>query len=147
MGLGGRAAAVRQRLQPAGEVGAADGALAHLERGRYFLLVGDLAQAVREGIMALHFAGSDSLRCFDCYVLLLKCAQQQGNRAEAINFGLSARMMAVDAQRYDLGYIATEALTELVREMGDAAALVIARLEREYRKWNVDVWQFFPYSK
>lgn len=144
MGLGGRAAELRERLQPGGDAGEVDRGLAHLERGRYCLLTGDLAQAVREGIMALHVAGSDSLRCFDCYVLLLKCAQKQGNGAEAINFGLSARVMAMDAQRHDLGYIATEALTELVREMGGEAALFMGRLEREYRKWNVDVWQFFP---
>ncbi|MDB4897100.1 MAG: domain S-box [Firmicutes bacterium] len=144
MGLGGRAAALRERVQPSGEDGEADRGQMHLERGRYFLLTGDLVQAVREAIMALHAAGSNSLRCFGCYVLLLKCAQKEGNGEDALNFGLSARMMAMDAQRHDLGYIATEALIELVREMGSQAGPVMARLEQEYRKWHVDIWQFLP---
>jgi CheY-like chemotaxis protein len=117
---------------------------AHLERAKYLLLGGDLGQAVTEAITALHLAGSDSVRCFECHMLLLKLAQKQGHGREALNFGISARMMAVEAGRHDLGYGATEALADVVGNLGDQAGELLQQVEREYRKWGLDIWQYLP---
>ncbi|HEY3365521.1 MAG TPA: response regulator [Symbiobacteriaceae bacterium] len=115
----------------------------HLEQAEYHLQMGDPAQAVREAIAALHLVEGDSARCYDCYFMLLRCAQTQGHRKDALNFALSARIMALEAQRHDLAYKPTTIFLELLgpREEADAQ---LKQLEAEYRRWGLDIYRYLP---
>lgn len=117
----------------------------HLEQAEYHLQMGDPAQAVREAIAALHLVEGDSARCFDCYMMLLRCAQSQGHRKDALNFALSARIMALEAQRHDLAYKPTTIFLELLGSKEEAVA-DLKQLEKEYRRWGMDIYRYLPDS-
>ncbi len=117
-----------------------------LEQAEYALARKDLMQAVRSVNAALEAAGSDPVQCYDCYILLLRCAQSQGHHKDALNFGLSARIMALDAHRYDLDFQATVVFIELFRSLGDEASALLKQLDNEYQQRGLDIYRYLPES-
>jgi CheY-like chemotaxis protein len=115
-----------------------------LGRAEYHLLTGDLAAAVSEALSALHEAGTDSLQCYNCYSLLMRCARVQGHHKDALNFALSARMMALEAHQFDLAFRAGQAFAEICRSVGRDAAEMLQELAREHRRLGVDIGVFLP---
>lgn len=118
----------------------------HLQQGEYALATGDPLQAVRAANAALQAAGSDPVRCYACYMLLMRCAQCQSHHREAMNFALSARVMALDAHRYDLDFQATFAFIELFRSLGESAGRLLQELDQEYQQRGLDMYRYLPES-
>jgi CheY-like chemotaxis protein len=118
----------------------------HLARGEYHLLAGKTAEAVKEAIAALNEAGADSLRSYSCYSLLMRCARVQGHQKDGLNFALCARMMALEARRYDLAFQAAQAFEELFRDLGPRSHELLAELTGEYRRLGVNIAHYVPES-
>ena len=114
----------------------------HLGRAEYFLLTGNPALAVREAINALQHAGSDLVRAFNCYLLLMRCARVQGHQKDAINFAISARVAALESQRHDLAFRATQAFGELYLSLGEQGERLVRQLEEEYRENGMDLARY-----
>lgn len=117
-----------------------------LGRGEYDLMSGDPAAAVRKALEALEEAEGNSLRCYLCYNLLMRCARVQGHPKDALNFALSARMMALEAGQYAYAFKAWQAFSELHRDLGRQGEELLAELVRDYRRLGVDVSRFMPDS-
>lgn len=150
LGLVARADACRMQLERVKPGAAGDGPgatgnwAALMEAARAHLMVGDPVQAVRDGLEALRQAGEDSERCFQCYMLLKRCARVQGHVRDAMNFAISARLMALDARRPDLALDAARELGVLVAQVGEEAEVLLRELDEEYRRWGVDLSDFLP---
>lgn len=115
-----------------------------LGRAEYHLLTREYAAAVSEALSALHEAGSDSLQCYNCYSLLMRCARVQGHHKDALNFALSARMMALEANQFDLAFRAGQGFAEIYRSAGPDAGAMLQELVKEHRKHGVDIARFLP---
>lgn len=144
-------AALLDRIKSAGAVGGqipadsdGDDFTVMLDRAEYHLLGGNVAQAVKESLAALQAAGTDSMRCYHCYCLLMRCAHFQRHPKDALNFAISARIMALDAQRYDLAFQTLQAFEELRRDLGPLSQEFMTELTQEYRAMNVDLSRYLP---
>ncbi|HWI62571.1 MAG TPA: response regulator [Symbiobacteriaceae bacterium] len=115
---------------------------AHLGRSEYFLLTGNPALAVRAALSALQAAGGDLVRAFQCYILLMRCARVQGHHKDALNFAISARVAALEAQRHDMAFRATQAFGELYLSLGCEGERLLRQLEGEYREQGVDLTRY-----
>lgn len=118
----------------------------HLARGEYELATGNVIRAIRAANTALAAAGSDPVQCYECYMLLLRCAQHQGHHKDVLNFALSARVMALDARRYDLDFQATVVFIELFRSLGEAAGTMLRELDEAYQRRGLDIYRYLPES-
>lgn len=136
-----------QRVRPGapdGQQAAACGWAELMEAAEAHLMVGDPVQAVRGALVALHEAGDDSVKSFRCYMLLKRCAREQGHLRDAMHFAISARLMALDSRRHDLALEAARALGGLVAKAGGEAAGMLRELDQEYQRWGVDLYSFLP---
>jgi CheY-like chemotaxis protein len=115
-------------------------------RAEYHLLTGDPGAAVTEALSALSEAEHDSLRCYTCYSLLMRCARVQGHMKDALTFALSARMMALEADHFDLAFRAGQGFTEIYRGLGPEGEAVLQQLVREYEVLGVDIARYLPNS-
>lgn len=114
----------------------------HLARGEYHLLAGETAEAVREAIAALQEAGSDPVRSYKCYTLLMRCARAQGHQKDALNFALCSRMTALEASRFELAFQAAQAFEELYRDLGPQGRELLSELTAEYRRLGLGIARF-----
>jgi len=113
-----------------------------LGRAEYFLLTGNPLLAVRQAITALQQSGKDMVRAFNCYILLMRCARVQGHHKDALNFAISARVAALEAQRHDMAFRATQAFSELCLGLGARGEQLVEELEQEYRESGVEMTRY-----
>lgn len=114
----------------------------HLGRAEYFLLTGNPTMAVREAIAALQHSGKDLVRAFNCYMLLMRCARVQGHHRDSLNFAISGRVVALESQRHDLAFRATQAFGELCLSLGARGERLLLELEQEYRENGMELGRF-----
>lgn len=114
----------------------------HLGRSEYFLLTGNPALAVKEGLAALGLAGADLVRTFHCYTLLMRCARVQGHHKEALTFAISARVAALEAHCHDMAFRATQAFGEIYLSLGAGGERLVQTIEQEYRNRGMDLGSY-----
>lgn len=117
-----------------------------LERGRYHLMMGQIQAARAEARRALDLSRGDAVRTFHCLMLLLGCAEQEGDEHRAFACAVTARVMAMEAGRLDLAYAATEALTEVARSLGPDVRSAVRFLESVWCYPHLDFRDYIPAS-
>lgn len=124
--------------------------MAHPEdhNGQYFYLVdfSRLAFARKKyrfasqlALQGLEQVKGQPLRQFIFYRRLFECCRHLGRPEDALGYALAARMVAIEARKYDVEYEAAEWVVNLIREHGSQ---LVTRLDVKYQLQGINLGNF-----
>lgn len=110
---------------------------------KYLRSRGRHVESVKAGLRALHHAKGRPVWEHCTYMALSETASATKDFQHALGFALSARLSAMEANRYDLEYAAVSVMINLIRETGPE---VVMALDKQYKLHGLDVFQYIPES-
>jgi len=99
------------------------------------------AESVSHALKALEYADSQVNEEVECHLLLCESAIAVGDLRDALGFALSARVCAIEGERYDLAYGATTAINDLVSR---ASANVLEGFSLQFARHGLNVFRYIP---
>lgn len=113
-----------------------DLAARYRQEGRY-------RRAMVGALKAMEVHKGDPELAFHCHMLLHECYKVMGDGKQALGYALAARVQAVQARHYELEFLASQAMAEVIREKGSR---VVQELDDEYQAMGIDLRQYLSPS-
>ncbi|MFO7172495.1 MAG: hypothetical protein DIU70_005960 [Bacillota bacterium] len=107
-----------------------------LDRGRYW-------RATSLGLRAREVGQKEPWLSFEVHMLLARASQALGLLEDALGFALSARVLALGAQQYDLEFEAAYLMCELIRVGGRE---LVQALDRSYLAQGINIGPYLSPS-
>lgn len=80
---------------------------------------------------------------FHSHMVLHRCTKLVGDNKQALGYALAARVAALHGRHYELEFIASQAMAEVIRQQGEG---VVRELDAEYQALGIDLGQYFSPS-
>lgn len=109
------------------------------DRAAYYLQAGRLDRAIVCAMKAMETRKEDHLLAFHCHMVLHHCTRELGDPKQALGYALAARVQAQQIRHYELEFLASRAMAEVIRQQG---AQVVQELDAEYRAMGIDLGQY-----
>lgn len=106
------------------------------QEGRY-------RRAMVGALKAMEIHKDDPELAFHCHMLLHECSKVLGDGKQALGYALAARVEAVRARHYELEFLASQAMAEVIRQKGSR---VVQELDDEYQQLGIDLRQYLSPS-
>lgn len=113
------------------------------DQAAHYLRAGRIPRAMVCAMKAMETRKGDHDLAFHCHMVLHRCCRLVGDAKQALGYALAARVQALQARHYEFEFLATQAMTEVIREQG---AKVVHELEKEYQALGIDLSQYMPSS-
>lgn len=114
-----------------------------LDLAAYYHHEGRLARARVAANKALEVYKGDRVHAFHCHLVLHRCAIDKGEARQALGHALAARIQAVEGRFYELEFLASQAMADVIREQGPD---MVRKLDQEYLAQGVDLGQYLSPS-
>lgn len=114
-----------------------------LELGRNAFKKGRLWRAVTLGLRARELSSSQVGLRFQVHMFLAEAARQLGYLQDALGYALTARVIALQGQCYDLEFEAVELMHQLVQSGGRD---LVVSLDRDYLAQGIDISRYVSRS-
>lgn len=110
-----------------------------LDRASHYAHQGRFGRAIVCAMGAMEVRKEDLLLAFHCHMVLHRCTKHLGNAKQAFGYALSARMAAVRTRHFELEFVASQAMVEVVRQQGPD---LVRQLDGEYQSLGIDLGQY-----
>lgn len=111
----------------------------YLDRANVYFMEGRIGRAIICAMKSMEVLKNDHLVNFHGHMVLHKCTKALGNAKQALGYALAARVAALQAKHFDLEFIASQAMAEVIRKQG---LEVVRELDEEYRSMGIDLAQY-----
>lgn len=112
-----------------------------LDRAATYMHLGRLSRAAVCAQKAIDLRSRDPWIAFHAHMLLHQCTLRSGDPKQAMSYALAARVEALQAQHYELEYLATQAMADVVQHQN---VEFVRELDMEYQKMGIDLGQYLP---
>ncbi|MFZ5816879.1 MAG: hypothetical protein ACOY93_16555 [Bacillota bacterium] len=110
-----------------------------LDLAAFYLHEGRIARAMVAANKGMEVHRGDRIHTFHCQLLLHRCAMEKGDARRALGHALAARVQAVDGRFYELEFLASQAMADVIKQQGPD---VVRQLDEEYLAMGVDLGQY-----
>lgn len=114
-----------------------------LDRATYYMHCGRLGRAIVCAMQALEVRKGDHSLAFYAHMVLHRCTKLTGNAKQALGYALAARVEALKERRYELEFLASQAMADVIRQQGTE---VVRELDEEYTAMGIDLGQYLSPS-
>ncbi len=114
-----------------------------LDRAGYYLHQGRLGRAMVCAMQVTEARRDDFWLTFHSHMILHRCTKIVGDHKQALGYALAARVAALQGRHYELEFIASQAMAEVIRQQGES---VVRELDEEYQAMGIDLGQYFSSS-
>jgi len=114
-----------------------------LDRASYYMHGGRLGRAIVCAMQVLEVRKGDHSLAFFAHMVLHRCTKLTGNPKQALGYALAARVEALKDRRFELEYLASQAMADVIRQQGKE---VVRELDEEYQAIGIDLSQYLSPS-
>lgn len=100
---------------------------------------GRLARAMVAANKAMAVYKGDRVHAFHCHLILHRCAVDKVDARRALGHALAARVQAVEGRHYELEFLASQAMADVIKEQRPET---IRQIDEEYLAQGVDLAQY-----
>lgn len=113
------------------------------DQAAYYLQAGRYRRAIVCALKAMEVRQGDPELAFYCHMVLHECSKVMGDSKQALGYALAARVQAIQARHFELEFLASQAMVEVIRQKG---ARVVRELDDEYQAMGIDLRQYLSPS-
>lgn len=117
--------------------------LLYLDEASYYFQVRRFGRALVRAMQAMEVHRGDPMLNFHSHMVLYRCNRELGHARDALGYALAARVEALHARAYDLEFLASQAMAEVIREQG---VEVVRQLDVQYKEMGIDLGQYLSPS-
>lgn len=110
-----------------------------LDLAASYLAQGRVARAMVAANQAMEVHPGERIHTFHCQLILHKCAVEKGNPRRALGHALAARVQAVEGRFYELEFLASQAMADVIKQQGPE---MVREIDEEYLAKGVDLGQY-----
>ncbi len=110
-----------------------------LDMAGYYLHDSRLGRAIVAANKAITLRKGDRMTAFHARMLLHRCYLDLDDPRAALGHALAARVLAVEGRHFDLEFLASQAMADVIREQG---AEMVKSLDQEYLDQGIDLGQY-----
>jgi len=110
-----------------------------LDQASVYLAQGRIGRAMVRALQASETRKNDVVLVFHAYMVLHRCSRRIGLHKQALGYAVAARVKALQNKNYEMEFIASQAMADVVREQGNN---VVRELERDYQAMGVNLSQY-----
>lgn len=113
------------------------------DQAAYYMHCGRLGRAMVCAMKAMEVRKGDFGLAFHSNMVLHRCTRSLGDAKQALGYAIAARVQALQGRHFELEFLATQAMAEVIREQGTR---VVRELDDEYMALGIDLGQYLSPS-